>query len=885
MKPLSIKMQAFGPYLKPISLDFSPLYDARIFLISGPTGGGKTSILDAMSFALYGKATGAARSFRDMRCIAAPDDEDTVTEFSFSLGDKIYRFRRSMHIRTKRSGEKDDTIDAECAVKSGDEWNLLESGHDKVIKKAEEILGFNHEQFSQVIVLPQGEFRRLLLANSKEKAKILEVLFATSVWQKVGDSLGFEVRGIGAKLAELENGESVLLESVKLEDFEQLAAQLEQTKSEYEQTTDLLKIAKEQFDRDAAALNAGKSLAEAFESRKKAQEQRERLAKRAAEMAQSAEKLKNAQKVKTVLPYYYSSLTEAKTVEKRKTELDAAKERLAKSEKAFATADEKKKNIPQAQKNEQILREEIARINTLLPDARQFEAVVKSAEAAKTHAEALSVQMATLGESRQKLEERIAAGEQWVLKSLEDYKNAERDELINAFAAKTAAALKEGEPCPVCGSVHHPALAQPVAAGGKSAAQAKAEHQRYEKKLEQLKAERAASAEEEMKLQTAFDEAGRALLIAQERARTIRERVGNAGSAQTLLAKLKEQTAAADNVVQQINDVRRAAETAAAELAAAKETLRQVEKALAESRDQAADTRRAFENAMLGAGFVLDYNIQAAALSQEEEALLERRLRDYETLTAQTTHELELWQVKLADKQPPDLPALLAAKDEAQTRLSALTEGCARLDERVKRMSATKKQIEQLRQSSETLREEYSAVCRVSDLVSGKNAMKTPLHNFVLGLMLDDVVVAASRYLQKLSRGRYALVRADYAGGAGLRGLDIEVTDAHTGGQRKAGTLSGGELFLASLSLAFGLAEVVQSFAGGVKLDSIFIDEGFGTLDSETLEAAMKALADIQSEGRLVGIISHVSELKSRIPAHIEVRAGEDGSTLSVKGV
>ena len=149
--------------------------------------------------------------------------------------------------------------------------------------------------------------------------------------------------------------------------------------------------------------------------------------------------------------------------------------------------------------------------------------------------------------------------------------------------------------------------------------------------------------------------------------------------------------------------------------------------------------------------------------------------------------------------------------------------------------------------------------------------------------MLDEVVEAASRYLSRLSRGRYQLVRVDAQGGVALRGLDIEVIDAHTGGQRRVCTLSGGELFLASLSLAFGLAEVVQAYAGGVTLDSIFIDEGFGSLDAETLEAAMKALADIQKEGRLVGLISHVSELRSRIPARIEVVPGRDGSTLEVK--
>jgi len=171
----------------------------------------------------------------------------------------------------------------------------------------------------------------------------------------------------------------------------------------------------------------------------------------------------------------------------------------------------------------------------------------------------------------------------------------------------------------------------------------------------------------------------------------------------------------------------------------------------------------------------------------------------------------------------------------------------------------------------------------VADYVAGINPPKTKLHTFVLGLMLDRVIESAGRYLNSLSRGRYTLTRStEQTGGNSKKGLDIDVIDSQILESRSVNTLSGGELFLASLSLAFGLAEVVQSRSGGIELDSIFIDEGFGTLDNETLEAAMKALAEIQREGRLVGIVSHVSELKDRIPARIEIIPTDSGSTLKI---
>ena len=188
-------------------------------------------------------------------------------------------------------------------------------------------------------------------------------------------------------------------------------------------------------------------------------------------------------------------------------------------------------------------------------------------------------------------------------------------------------------------------------------------------------------------------------------------------------------------------------------------------------------------------------------------------------------------------------------------------------------------QLDSLAKNSTEAEEKFSQISRLSQLLLGKNPLKIPLQQFVLGIMLDDILSCANRFFSMLSQGRYSLRRiVGNTGGNSFGGLDLEVLDANMGGARSIETLSGGEQFLASLSLAFGLSDVVQSYSGSVRLDSIFIDEGFGSLDQETLDTAMKALAQIQKMGRTIGIISHVSELKGRIAARIEVGRKPSGS-------
>ena len=886
MKPELVRMRAFGPYLGETEVDFAPLWKAQIFLITGPTGGGKTSILDAMSFALYGQATGEAREFRDMRCTSADEKDDTLTEFIFSLGTARYRFLRTMHLHKRRDGGRELQIGGECHVEEAGGWRLLVSGSSAVTRKAEEILGFTHDQFSQVVVLPQGEFRRLLLAGSSEKAKILEVLFATSIWQRTAEQITDMLKALRGQLADLEQGENLLLESVGLDDFAALEAVLTAVTQERKAAESAVRAAEKRNQAALSAFEAGQALSADFTALEGAEQRKAALDRRAEENRASLEKLEVARRAAGVLPYDAARRqSEEILLAKRKAD-QTARERLKEAAEAQQKAAGRAEGIPSAEKNLRDLQQEIARCRALLPDAEKLDGVLRDARAAHKAADTCRAQLDRCLADRKILDERISKGEQMVEASCTAFRAAEREAFINEFAAKTAGALREGEPCPVCGSLHHPAPAQPVEGSGRSVEETGAVYEKQKALLEKLKAERDALWKNEEKLRVDFSDADRQLAAAETREKELSARLSSGETHMALQKNIQEDLEAAGTIEKEIAAVRKTAEEASAALAAAKAESSALASALREAEGQAADARRAAENAALTAGFAVDADFAALALDEEERAALKKNTDAYAEAVRGTAQEVAALRARLEGKVSPDLDALKEEKDAAAADFGEKSAVCGRLAERQGRLADIRSKIAGMRESSAALREEYGRVGRVSEFVSGRNRSKTPLHNFVLGLMLDDVILAASRYLGRLSRGRYCLVRAEATGtGKGWSGLDIEVTDAHTSGRRRVSTLSGGELFLASLSLAFGLAEVVQAFSGGVRLDSIFIDEGFGTLDSETLEAAMKALAEVQAEGRLVGIISHVGELKNRIPARIEVFPGEDGSRLAVRGV
>ena len=902
MKPLRLLIQAFGPYLERTELDFTGFGDGGIFLISGPTGGGKTSILDAMCFALYCRATGEGRDFSGMRCMSAPPELDTLIEFDFTLGDRAYRFCRRQYTYTKRSKETELRETHECFILDGnDPPELLAGGSAlSVTQKAEELLHLNYRQFRQVIVLPQGDFLKLLRAGSREKGEILRTLFSAEVWERLRERFREREKSLEAQARDAENLRETLLRQEGAEDTESL----ERSAAELEKELAALITRLDQN---------GKTLSET-ETRLKAAEELDRLrrsAKDAGEKLSGA--ISRAEALEKAAPKTDAMLREAAELQEQSTAAARERERLAAklshlaaaldaSDKAKLARKEQKSletQLETAQKEQEDVKKRMdtgaqyegrcREANLRLPGLLERRQVLESQCAAL---EELARRRAALLEAEKSLKEAEAQADQrrvdWETISL---RLKEQEALLRGSAAlELAGTLEEGRPCPVCGSTHHPAPARdPVHSalspreldllrtGEKRAREALSEAQGLAKaRADSLAAAREALAQQEQfcKDCTAPDKAQALLAGAAAEAAEARKL---AAQLQKAVARLEELRARRDAIEQE--QAQKRARLSALD-ARAGELERQASEAL--SRLGSTDPR-ALEQAIKEQE-TLSQGLAQRAVSLRETAGLQaqERARAREALTlAQAASKAAKDELEKAQKrwpQPLDLPELAASAKALREDAQRCSQDIGEAKSALRSRRAALGSIRELDQKIAGLSGEFGRVSRLSRALSGGNPMKTPILQYVLSVTLDQVLVSANRFFQRLCRGRYALQLADSPrGGGAMSGLDLEVLDGASMLPRSIETLSGGEQFLASLSLAFGLSEVVQSNSGAVGLDSIFIDEGFGSLDSETLDAAMKALALLQSGGRMIGVISHVQELQSRIANRIQVTQTAEG--------
>ena len=1014
MKPICLTVQAFGPYADKQVFDFRQLQDRCLFLITGPTGAGKTTVLDAICYALYGDTSGQERDASQMRSQHSDPSIATEVTFDFCLGTQCYRvWRKPQQSRPKKRGEGVITEAAQATLwkrtgieDDADEGEPISTRATEVTEKVEHLLGFRSAQFRQVVLLPQGRFRELLLADSRQRQEILETLFSTEMYRWVEQALKEARNGLYQKLEDLKISRAKVLELAGVENESQLRDRLAAIATEIGNVSEELGRRRTTKAEADTVLQSGKEtqarLTELDEANraftkltgrkaeidgKKAQCQSGKRAaglrdvdalreQRAKEHKKALNALKmaieaqataqgNLDKASSELTRQQQRQAEVDTLRKEQDHLDGLIDRVKKlveaqeelsrqqeiAKKLAKEHGQAKKELVKVEKDLEQKRGGLIAAEKLaaLVDARR--AALKQADKDSTNrtklqeVEALSKRLAS---DHTKAAKAAESAQQTLDAAVEKLQKLEKA-LQMGYAGHLAKSLKPGEPCPVCGSKDHPA---PIKAAGavpdpdeldalreeikdldttrktserkesslaKELAVAQAEAQSLR---EQLGKKASASAVE---LQESL-EASRAELIASEQAQTNAEQskgeiekqqseqVGLAQQVEQLQAKVQDE----DRVVQalsgtlkereaEIPEDLRAPETLQAEIAKTKKTLKQLAGELASAQaaaktagealagytaasdavkrtaDEAGQIVEAeaknFTARLTQAGFETENQYRVAKLSDEQIALLEQLIEAYGRELAAAKDRVDRAADAARDVHRPNVPALETAVREAQ---AAIEEGLRKLTE----FEGQKKQVNQWLESlindsqqMASLDKEYQTVGYVADVANGTNPQNVTFQRFVLGALLDDVLRAASQRLKIMSKGRYLLQRQqDTLDRRRAGGLDLEVHDSYTGMSRPAGTLSGGESFLAALSLALGLADVVQSYAGGVYLDAIFIDEGFGSLDTEALDAAMQALIDLQKSGRLVGIISHVPELKERIDARLEVVAGKSGS-------
>ena len=906
MRPLRLVLQAFGPYLEKTQLDLSQFAESGLFLITGPTGGGKTSLLDAMCFALYGKSTGGRRRFAEMRCGSAPQELPTLVELEFALQGERYRFSRSQYTHINRHTKAPELREShQCFRLEGEDWALLENKSDSAVsRRAEELLHLTCEQFSQVIVLPQGEFLRLLRASSSDKGEMLKTLFSAGVWRQVTDRFHQRERQLEDKARQTAALRASLLQQEEVESLgglEEKAASLAQRETALRQENKTLAQQLEQAERllqsleqytrlEEAAQEAGKSLARAQAAWKEQEgrviqprhkrEQAQALRQQAVALAQESARLGEQKE----------ELLRAQAAGKQAA---ATRKQLEEQRQSLAALGQQRETLSQRMEKGNAFckacEEAAARLPALL-ERRQ--ALEKLSAAWEELARRKARQAAAL--EGLSIAEQAAAQKQLLLETVSLRLERQEALLRQNAALQLAHTLEPGKPCPACGALQHP----PPAAGQEtlleprqleSLRQEEKSARQAQVKAAALAASRKAEADQAMEA-VSQQEAAWKEAAASVGDFTQEEAAAQLAQAAALAEKAKGEAARLEAAKEKLRALEKERDACQQRETALREKLSALEAQALELERRAQEAQAAcagldhsaLEEAIQAKGRAYDAKEKAAAQllqeAQEEDAQRERAQAALSLAQQALEKANAQWQACPTPwEERPQLPQL---RQQCQTLRQ---ESLSRREELGKAASA-RQALEGALQEARRLEEELTAlegqlsrVARLSKSLSGSNPMKMPILQYVLSVMLEEVLGSANRFFATLSRGRYALRLKDGPATRGYGGLDLEVLDGASMLPRSIETLSGGEQFLASLSLAFGLSDVVQNHSGAVRLDSLFIDEGFGSLDGETLDTAMKALAMLQSGGRLIGIISHVSELKNRIPCRVEVNRDAAG--------
>lgn len=900
MRPLRLLLQAFGPYLDRTELDLTQFQEHGLFLITGPTGGGKTSLLDAMSFALYCRATGGRRSFAAMRCMSAPEDLPTLVELDFSLQGETYRFRRSQYTYRKRNKETELRESHECFQWKEGDFQLLESASESAVRRrAEELLHLTCEQFSQVIVLPQGDFLRLLRANSKDKGEMLKTLFSAGLWRQVTDRLHQRTRSLEEQTGRLSAMRESFLRKEQVESTPELegkAAALAQREQALQQeASDLSKTLEE----SQSLLQAAETYSRLEAACQEAQTAQERALAAWKETEREAPLLQQKREQAQVLREQAVAVAQEQAqLSQQREELHRAQTAAAQAASARKQAQAKKQELEGLQRQGEALSLRMEKGRAFLKTCEEAAARLPALLERRQALEKLTAAWEELSRRKQREQEARSAwaaaqrGEEQKQLLLETL--AQRLERQEALLRKNAALdlshrLREGEPCPVCGSLEHPAPAQgEEAALGPQQLEALRQEERTARQAHIQAAALAGS--RKLEVQQAQEASRQQQALWEEASRAAEGLSGEEAARQ--LEELKAQAEAARRDALRLEAAKeklRALEKERDACAAGGNALREQLSALAAQGEELERQAQASQKALAG----LDQKTLEAAILQKrqeydfkerEAARLLKEAQEQEAQRERARTALNLSQQALEKAQAQwkafpvpwkERPLISALRQEYQAlreQSLACREELGKASSALQALRASLEEVRGLDRELSQLEGNYARAARLSKLLSGANPLKMPILQYVLSVMLEEVLVSANHFFAALSRGRYALrLMEGPKGGNALGGLDLEVLDGASMLPRSIETLSGGEQFLASLSLAFGLSDVVQNHSGAVRLDSLFIDEGFGSLDGETLDTAMKALAALQNSGRLIGLISHVSELKNRIPCRIEV--------------
>ena len=1024
MRPLILTLQAFGPFSEKTTIDFARFGQSALFLINGPTGSGKSSILDAMCFALYGSTTDAERTAPQMRSDHAPPDLLTEITLEFELNRQRYRVRRvpqQTRQRARGKGETQQKPEAQLWSVSADgtEHVLVPKSVSEVTRQLEALTGLNASQFQQVMVLPQGRFRDLLTAKSEDREKIFSTLFRTDIYKKIESALKEQAKHLRGAAEQLNQQIAGVLKGTGTDSLAELEERTRELAPEHSAAFERKKALTRSHEKVLLAKQEGQALIDAFDMLSSVSLKMAALSQKEPDIIQTKatiERAREAQRLQADFRQYQSAQSHTAALNTKSTELDQEQARLdalnPEIQQHYGEAQESHGTLPTLRKDlltlESLITQvtELERQHTVLAGVEAK--LVKSDQSVKTLETAIAEEAKRQATVQAEIETgKQLTGELAVLQEKHKQQQADLKEYREVQALHTtiaqqntqlektstladearrlheqtrqghtrlemqwhsqqavrlAATLEDTQPCPVCGSTEHPnpvtalsaedtvtedRLASSQLDVDKAAAVAqqhreemltqqqaleslKTRHreryaglaERYPdgtdtiesrcqetaqtinsmnttvKQMEQLSKTLESSvtrqqqqAEQQRQLQKTVSDAQLEKAGIVSVCEQLKQALGQLGyDSERALTKYQTDYQSLEERITQIEKHWFTVDKAYREHTDTLLRLKTQRESLAQQLTEAATvltTQQAqWHTALSASTFESEARFNASMLSETD---LEQRVREVDAYQ-ETLQRLKGAQTQqqqfLAQKTKPDADVLSAAVTESQTQLDAVQQHWSQLDQQLNQLKQAQETIDKLKRDNAKLAEEYAVTGRLSDVASGQSETGISLQRFVLGVLLDDVLAEASQRLRAMSGDRYQLMRNHNKQRANsAAGLSLDVLDAYTGRTRPAATLSGGESFMAALSLALGLSDVVQAYAGGIHLDTLFIDEGFGSLDGEALDLAINALIDLQSSGRTIGVISHVTEMKASIPLQLELNASPVGTTVSVKGV
>lgn len=916
MRPLKLTIAGFGPYAGVQELDFEGLGNSGLYLITGDTGAGKTTIFDAITFALFGEASGENREPSMLRSKYAKAEDPTYVELTFAYGGKQYHVRRNPEYeraKTRGTGTTKQGADAILTYPDGHVVTKLKD----VDKSIREIIGLTREQFSQVAMISQGDFRKLLQAETKDRQKIFRDIFGTGLFVTLQNRLKEQsntVRDqkdqtyrsiqqyISGMVCHADSNFSLDMKRAKAGELpiSDVIELFESLLQEDREKQDLLETQLAEVEGEIEMISAQLTQAEAYASAKKSLSENETT---------EAEQVVALDAAQNAVDTAQATIPEQESLAKTITQIDLLLPSYDELERKASALSDAEKGVTEAVNAQKMAQEnKVALINEI--DALKTEQKLlanAAAEKEKLTAQrqrlsdrearflALIIDIEALNVQREELAQLQADYLQANVKSsrlLQEYETMNKA-FLDEQAGIIASSLVEGIPCPVCGATSHPQLAT-LSTDAPTEAEVKKAKKAYT--TAQKETERASI--------TAGEQQGIVTTTETTLQKTIDDLLPNtaldaaAVEAQYHAAQLSLQIADLDA---QIADE----DTKIARVGVLTELIPQKEKALTEAEGKLSATKEqmatftasaeALKRQIIALREKLSFSDKTAA-ENEKERLQAKLLKLKNALTtaenalnqvkenlAGTRATIEQLRKQLESGLEADANKLLTRKNELTAQKNTIIAEQKTVHSRITTNTSAQKNVSEKQTELKELENKYVWMKALSDTANGNlsGKEKIMLETYIQTTYFDRILDRANIRLQKMSGGQYDLKRRRTAANMrGQSGLELDIVDHINTTERSVNTLSGGEAFLASLALALGLSDEVQ-MSTGIRLDTMFVDEGFGSLDSEALSKAYATLAGLTEGNRLVGIISHVSELKERIDRQIVVTKEKCGGSIA----